>query len=138
MNQEFNPYTNPQNNENQYNQNLYPPPPFQPPKPINFFEKFSLIFGVGAILSCMVFYLSYMFGALAIVFVLLSRGSEMKMSPKAKLALFLGIAAIVLSTTLTIGALIFAIEEFGSIEAMLQEYCNMYGLDFEELYGDSF
>ena len=140
MNQNFNPYTNPQDHENQDHPNPFTPPPFQfqPPKPVNLFERFALSFTIGSILSCTVFYLSYILAALGIVFALLSRGDQMQLSRKAKIALFLGIGAIIFTTGVTIWALYYAIDQFGSIEAMLQEYCNMYGLDFEELYGDFF
>ena len=56
------------------------------------------------------------------------------MSPRAKLGLILGIFA----TVVTIGAVSIALEEYGSFENILREYCNMYGYDFEELYGDMF
>lgn len=140
MDQQFNPYTNPQDSGNQNNQNPYTPPQFhfQPPKPVNLFETASLVLSIGAIVSCTCFYGSYILGALAIVFALLSRGGQMKLSPKAKLGLILGISAIILTTVVTIGAFYIAIEEYGSIEGIIREYCNMYGLDFEELYGDMF
>ena len=57
---------------------------------------------------------------------------------KRVLHLIVGIFAIVLSTVLTIGSVYIAIEEFGSIENALREYCNMYGLDFEQEFGPLF
>lgn len=140
MEDNFNPYTNPQEGGNQNNFNPYEQQQFRPyPKtPVNFFETASWVLAIGAILSCTCFYGSYILGALAIVFALLSRGGQMKLSPKAKLGLILGIFAIILTTVVTIGAFYIAIEEFGSIENILREYCNMYGYDFEELYGDMF
>lgn len=140
MAQNFNPYNNPSEDGNQNNFNSYDPQQFryQPIKPVNFFETASWVLAIVAILSCTCFYGSYICGALAIVFALLSRGGQMKMSPRAKLGLILGISAIILTTVVTIGAMYIAIEEYGSIENILREYCNMYGLDFEELYGDIF
>lgn len=140
MEQNFNPYTNPQEDQNQNNINGYDPQQFRAysKKPVNYFETASWALGICAILSCTFFYVSYMFGALAILFALLSRGGHMKLSPKARLGLFLGIFAIIFTTVVTVGAFYIAIEEFGSIENLLREYCNMYGLDFEELYGDMF
>lgn len=74
-------------------------------------------------------------GAMAILFALLSRGGQMKMSSKAKLGLILGICAIVLSTVITIAAIYIVLEEFGSFENILRNYCDMYGLDFEQEFG---
>lgn len=107
-------------------------------KRVNFFEAASWALAIAAVFSCLFFYVSYILGALAIVFALLSRGAQMKMSPKAKLGLAIGIFAIILTTVLTVGAVYIAIEEYGSIENILREYCNMYGLNFEEMYGDMF
>ena len=112
---------------------------YTPPQPrvikLNMFEAASMFFGIGAIVSCTCFYGAYIMGALAILFALLSRGGQMKMSSKAKLGLILGIGAIILTTVVTIGAFFIALEEYGSIENMLREYCQMYGLDFEEEFG---
>lgn len=140
MEQNFNPYTNPQESGNPNDYNPYEQQPFKsyPQKPVNFFETASWVLAIIAVLCCTCFYASYIFGALAIVFALLSRGGQMKLSPRAKLGLILGIAAIVLTTVVTIGAVYITIQEYGSIENVLREYCNMYGLDFEELYGDMF
>ena len=110
----------------------------RPRKPINYFETAAWICAGGALFCSLFFYVSYVLGALAIVFALLSRGGQMQFSKKAKMALIVGIFAILLSTVLTIAAVYITIEEFGSLENVLREYCMMYGLDFEELYGDMF
>ena len=127
-------------NDEQYLNNNYNHE-FQP-KPrvitLNLFEAASIFLAIGALISCVFFYGAYIMGGLAILFALLSRGGQMKMSSKAKLGLILGIVAIVLSTVLTIGSVYIAIEEFGSIENVLREYCQMYGLDFEQEFGPLF
>jgi len=128
--------------EQQFNQDQFhsyePQFQYQQHRPLNLFEAASWVLAIAAILSCTCFYGSYILGALAIVFALLSRGGQMKMSPRAKLGLILGIFAIILTTVVTIGAVSIALEEYGSFENILREYCNMYGYDFEELYGDMF
>lgn len=133
MEPNYNPFENtPEGEENKeeqsFNYNFQ-----QPPRVIklNVFEAASLALAVGAILSSTFFYVAYILGALAILFALLSRGGQMKLSSKAKAGLILGIIAILLSTILTVGAVYIAIEEFGSIENALREYSQMYGLDFE-------
>ncbi len=136
MEPNFNPFENSpegeQNKQQNFNYNFQ-----QPPKiiKVNMFEAASIVCAIGAIVSCTCFYGAYILGALAILFALLSRGGQMKMSSKAKFGLILGIIAIVFTTVVTIGSYFIAIEEYGSIENALREYCNMYGLDFEEEFG---
>lgn len=133
-------------NNNNYNDNFNPytsgnygyhTPQFQPARThrSNFFEAASMVLGIGAIVSCTCFYGAYVMGAMAILFALLSRGGQMKMSAKARTGLILGIAAILLTTVVTIGAFYIALEEFGSLENILRTYCDMYGLDFEQEFG---
>ena len=127
------------NEEQTFNYNDIPN--FQPQPRIiklNLFEAASMILAIGALISSLFIYGAYLMGALAILFALLSRGDQMKMSSKAKFGLIVGIIAIVLSTVLTIGSIYIAIEEFGSIENALREYCNMFGLDFEQEFGPLF
>ena len=120
------------NNEPHFNYNFQPQPKVIR---LNLFEIASILLAIGAVLSCAIFYGAYIMGALAILFALLSRGGQMKLSSKAKFGLFVGIAAIILSTVITVASVYIAIEEFGSIENALREYCNMFGLDFEQEFG---
>ena len=141
MEPNYNPFEQTPEGENQYQQpNFNYNPRQQPPRIIhlNMFEAASMVLAIGALVSCTCFYGAYILGALAILFALLSRGGQMKMSSKAKFGLIVGIAAIVLTTVVTIGAVYIAIEEFGSIENVLREYCKMYGLDFEQEFGNLF
>ena len=133
MESNFNPYENSPEGEqkinNQNNEML------RNHKRSNFFEKASMVLGIGAIISCVFFYGAYIMGAMAILFALLSRGGQMKMSSKARIGLILGISAIILTTAITIGAVYIVLEEFGSFENILRNYCDMYGLDFEQEFG---
>ena len=130
MEQNFNPYTNPTEGGI---------PPFRRAviKP-NYFEIFSFTFAIASLISCTVIYASYLFGGLAILFALLSRGAQMQFSPKAKKGLLLGIAGIVLSTIIFIGSFLFLLEEYGSIEGILRAGSEMMGLDFEKEFGHLF
>lgn len=122
--------------EPNYNPYEMPPLQRQPMRYINLFETASFALGIGAIVSCTCFYGSYIMGALAILFALLSRGGQMKMSSKAKLGLILGIVAIILTTVVTIGAFMFALDQYGSIEGIIREYCELYGYDYEEFMSE--
>lgn len=138
MEPNYNPFINSPESEENNNKNSYETPPFQyrPRRPVNFFETSAMILGIGALVCCTCFYGSYIFGALAILFALLSRGGQMKMSSKAKLGLILGIVAIVLSTLVTIAAFAYALSEYGSMEGIIREYCNLYGYDYEEFMSE--
>lgn len=124
-----------QNFNTNYTQNFQPQPKIIK---LNLFDAASMFLAIGAVLSCAFFYGAYIMGALAILFALLSRGEQMKLSSKAKFGLIVGIVAIILTTVMTIGAVYIAIEEFGSIENALREYCQMFGLDFEQEFGPLF
>ncbi len=127
------------NDEQNFNYNFNQPlPPNSRVIRLNMFEAASMVLAIGALISCTCFYGAYIMGALAILFALLSRGGQMKMSSKAKFGLIIGILAIVLTTVLTIASVYIAIEEFGSIENALREYSQMYGLDFEQEFGPLF
>ena len=138
MEPNYNPYENMpegenQTENNQQNFNPYSSHPFRTPvrNRQNLFETMSMTFAIVALVSCTCFYGSYIFGALAILFALLSRGGQMKMSSKAKLGLIVGIVAIVLSTVLTISSLYMILDQYGSFENYLREYSEMMGLDYE-------
>lgn len=124
MEQNYNPFEHPQTFR-------------QKPEVIqkNTFATASIVLSVAALLTCTFFYSAYLMGALAILFALLSRGDRMHMNTKAKWGLILGSAAILLSTVITISAIYIVLEEYGSFENVLQQYCQMYGIDFEQEFG---
>lgn len=101
----------------------------------NYFEFFSLGFAVASIFSCTMIYTAYMFAGLAILFALLSRGAQMTFRPRAKWAIIIGIAGIILSTVLFVASFLFLLEQYGSIEGILREGSEMMGIDFEKEFG---
>ena len=101
----------------------------------NYFEFFAHAFAVASLFSCTVIYVAYVFAGLAILFALLSRGAQMKFSPRAKRALIFAVAAIVASTVLFAGSFLLLLEEYGSIEGILREGSEMMGIDFEKEFG---
>ncbi len=118
------------------NQNYYQPP--VPDRRSHAMETASLVLGTISIAASCCIYISIICGALAILFALLSRGGEYTMDTKAKIGLALGIAGILATLLLFAFSYISAISAYGSLEGILRAYCDMYGLDFEELYGDLF
>ena len=144
MEPNYNPFESSPENENSNTEQNFNPNfnnTYQP-KPrvirLNMFEAASMVLAIGALVSCTCFYGAYIMGALAILFALLSRGGQMKLSSKAKFGLILGIVAIVLTTIITTVSVYIVIEEFGSIENVLREYSEMYGIDFEQEFGPLF
>ena len=104
----------------------------------NYFELFSFTFAVASIVSCTVIYTAYLFGGLAILFALLSRGAQMNFSPKAKKALLIGIGGIILATVIFVASFLYLLQEYGSIEGMLRAGSEMMGIDFEKEFGNLF
>ena len=133
----FNPYENP---EQQHSDQFHPygQPPLRTIKPANSFEKASWAFAIAGLLSCLTFYGGYVFSSLAILFALLSRGNQMILSPKAKRSLFLGVTTIILTTVIFIVSLYIMLQEFGSMEGLIREYCRITGYDFETYFGNIF
>ena len=101
----------------------------------NYFELFSLGLALGSIFVSSIIYLSYALGCLSILFALLSRGAQMKFSPRAKKAILISVGAMVLSTILFVGSLLFLLQEYGSLEGILRAGSEMLGIDFEQEFG---
>jgi len=105
----------------------------------NYFELFSLGFAIGSIFSCTVIYAAYLLAGLAILFAILSRGPQMKFSPRAKWSIIIGVCGIVLSTVLFIATFLFLLEQYGSsglssIITYLDEYLEMKGTKYKSHY----
>ena len=130
MEQNFNPYTNPMRDGT-------PPLRRTNLKP-NYFELSAFAFAIASVLSCTVIYTAYLFGGLAILFALLSRGAQMTFSPRAKKALFIAIGAIILSTVIFVISFIYLYQEYGSLEGILRAGSEMLDIDFEKEFGNYF
>ena len=126
-NNQNNPYITPYN---QMPQGMYQKP--------NYMETAALVLGVLSVVTCSCIYGAYIFGGIAIVLALLSRGGKMKLGSKAKIAIILAIAGIVITTAFYAVCFYIAIQEYGSLEELLRASCEMAGYDFDTLYGDMF
>lgn len=104
-----------------------------PIKKKNSFETAAMVLSVMALASVTFIYDAYIFGALSILFALLSRGEQMKMSSKSKSGLIFSVVAIVLSTVITIGSFAIVLNEYDNIEDFINEYSEITGYDYEEL-----
>ncbi|MDE7311406.1 MAG: hypothetical protein K2N87_07295 [Eubacterium sp.] len=70
-------------------------------------------------------YISFLCGILGIIFALLSKGGETAMSPNARTALTVSVAAIVMTALLLAGSFLTLILQYGSIEAFWDVYMEM-------------
>lgn len=107
-------------------------------KKINYFEFFAFAFAIASLISCTFIYTAYLFGGLAVLFAILSRGPQMKFSEKAKKSIFFGICGIVLSTVIFTVSFLYLLHEYGSLEGILRAGSEMMGIDFEKEYGNLF
>lgn len=134
----YNPYDNSNNNDNNMNPYGIPPHHYQMYRRGNALETAALVLGASSIIMCNCLYLAIPFGGLAILFALLSRGGRMSLTAKARNGLILGIVGIVVTIAFYAYAFYIAIQDAGSLEALLRETCEMMGYDFETLFGDWF
>lgn len=130
MEQNFNPYTNPPEGGTPSFRRIVIKP--------NYFELFSFGFAIASLLSCTVIYTAYMFAGLAILFALLSRGAQMKFSPRAKKSILIGVGGIILATVLFVASFLYLWEQYGSLEGILRAGSEMMGIDFEKEFGSLF
>ena len=134
----YNPYENNPNNENTPNPYGIPPHQYPMYQRGNAMETAAMVLGTASLVMCSCLYLSIPFGALAILFALLSRGKRTSMSAKARNGLILGIVGIIVTIVFYSYAFYIAIQDAGSLENLLRETCEMMGYDFEALFGEYF
>ena len=77
------------------------------------FATASLICAVMSIMSCMIFYVTFFFACLSILFAILSRQDTLHMPGASKLGLGISVLAITGTITLTGSSLVFLVETFG-------------------------
>lgn len=66
------------------------------------------------------------FGALAVIFGLLSKGGADTMSPKGKAGTYIGIAAIIVTGLIFVFSFVIMIRMFGGIDGFLAQYNDLY------------
>ncbi len=84
------------------------------------FATASLVLGILSLVTCCCIYSALPFGALAIIFALLSRGGEMTMDSRGMTGLGLGIAGLVLTIVIFIIMFIYTVSFYGSFDAFMQ------------------
>ena len=84
------------------------------------FATASLVLGILSLVTCCCIYSALPFGALAIIFALLSRGGEMTMDSRGMTGLGLGISGIVLTIVIFIIMFIYTVSFYGGFDAFMQ------------------
>ena len=96
-------------------------------------EVAALVLSIIAIASCSCIYTSIICGSLAMIMALLSKGGASSMSSMALTSIWLGFAAVIITIVITIGSFVFMLDQYGSIQGILNEYKNITGVDYNEL-----
>lgn len=105
-----------------------PNTPYQNP-----FISASIILGVAGIATCCCIYISLVCGGLSIIFALLSKGGETKISPAARNGLITGIVAVVATITITASSFVITMKQYGGFDNMMNYYENLYTTYLERL-----
>ena len=132
-NNSYNNYNNGYNNNTPYyNRNVYQMPQ---PEPGHSLFTAAFILGIVALVFCFTFtvYPAYIFGSIAIVLALLSKGRNAKMHSKASVGVICAIAALVLNTcivTYSVTTIFTNPEVYEEFNETCEE---MYGMSFDEM-----
>lgn len=114
----------------------------------NLLATAALICAILGIVSVCCLYGAFIFGSLAIVFGLLSRGARKKAIGTARTAILIGTAAILVSIVITVASFMTVIAQYGSFKNFLDAYTytleNNFGIDLDpsedlptDFYGES-
>lgn len=86
-----------------------------------------------SILSCAFVYTGLIFGSLAIIFALLSKGGLTKLNSRAKAAIFIGTIGIMISIGIASYSVYHVLTQYGSFEAYFQYYFESRGIDINTM-----
>lgn len=88
----------------------------------------ALVFGILSLVTCFIIYLSLPFGALAVIFALLSR-TERPIRKKARRGLICGICGMIATVVLTVSAFYTVLTD-SSMRSFLEYYLRVYTGDY--------
>lgn len=128
-----NGYNNGYNNNNPYyNRNVYQMPQT---KPGNGLFTAAFVLGIVALVFCFTFtvYPAYIFGSIAIVLALLSKGKNAKMHSKASVGIICAIAALVLNTCIVTYSMTTIFTNPEVYEEFNDTCEEIYGMSFDEM-----
>ena len=136
--QNENPWNDSSNQQNQQD------PFYRNPGPENASNGMAvaaLICSILSIVSVCCLYGAFVFGGLAIIFALLSRGARKKAAGPARTALLLGTAGVLISVVVTVGSFISVSRQYGGFDKFLERYTytleHNFGIDLNPGSDDS-
>lgn len=98
----------------------------------------ALVCGIlGCLLMCSMIF-SIVFGSLAIIFALLSRGDSMRFTGQTRAALILGILAIIFSVIIFAVSVHNIMVNYGGIDGLMNEIMTIMDESMTEVYGITF
>lgn len=118
----------------------YPYNPYQQPfsdKRSSNMEIAAMVCGIIALVGCSIIYISAIAGALAIIFALLSRGSERTCGVKANIGLGCGIGGLSISAVLYLMTFTILFASYGGVGNFFQEI-GKYDLSSEADYEENY
>lgn len=95
----------------------------------------SLVFGILSLLSSLIIYTALPFGALAVIFALLSR-TDKPMAKKSRIGIVCGICGMIATVVITVSSVFYVLND-SSMRALLEEYIQIYTGDFDFSLGDT-
>ncbi|MGN1179831.1 MAG: hypothetical protein ACI4SD_01365 [Suilimivivens sp.] len=102
----------------------------------------SLFLGVASFFTMLSVFLPFLFGGLAILFALLSKGYGKKMLTQAKIGLLSGIGGLCVTVVLCVSSMSMLLKDPDLLVEIGQQYDeaieSIYGQSAEEIYGESF
>lgn len=126
-----------------YNQNVSPnqyqtnSPYHQQEAPKSAFSSVALVFAIGSLLTIMTVYLPLIFGSLAIIFAVLSKGARLKFNMTELLTIALSVFSIVIVIIAMVAAIYILIMNpqyvIDSIEMMAPMLEQIYGVTADEI-----
>ncbi len=93
----------------------------------------SFVMGILSLATCCCIYSAIVFGALSIIFALLSRGGETTLDGAGKTGLILGISGLTVTVILYIVMLFYAVSYYGSFDELMR-YSNEMAEQYMKYY----
>ncbi len=121
-----------QNDSQLDRQEMPPNPPYQD-KRSHGLATASLVMGILSLATCCCIYSAVVFGALSIIFALLSKGGEVTMDGMGKTGLILGISGLAITIVLYIIMFLYAINFYGGFDEMMR-YSNELAEQYMKYY----
>jgi uncharacterized membrane protein YgcG len=99
-----------------------PEPPYRSRPPVNAMTAASVVCGVLALVTCYLIFTAFLFGSLAVLFAVLAKGKNRRITRSARIGQVLGIISIAVGGILSAISVSFVIARFGGIDKAVERY----------------